>query len=110
MEPSPLEPSSGRLGRASSAFALAAAITVLFNTALAWAKESYHPLNKAMAAITGHHWTTHALADLIVFFGLGLIFFGSRAAEKIEPGTLTGLLIGAVAVASLGLFGFYLIF
>ena len=30
-----------KLGRASAAFGMAAAITALFNTALAWAKDAY---------------------------------------------------------------------
>lgn len=102
--------SSAPLGRVSSAFALAAAVTVLFNTALAWAKDAYSPLNKFMASLTGHHWTTHALADIIVFFVLGLIFSNTGVAGRINPNRLINVLIGAVIVASLGLVGWYLVF
>jgi hypothetical protein len=97
------------LGRASASFALAAAITVLFNTALAWAKDAYSPLNKFMASLTGHHWITHAVADLLVFFLLGLIFCKTGAAEKMNPDRLINLLIGAVVIAALGLVGWYLV-
>jgi hypothetical protein len=54
----------------TSGFVLAAAITVLFNTALAWAKDAYAPLNTFLQSLTGHHWTTHGLADLLLFLGL----------------------------------------
>lgn len=95
--------SSEKLGRATSSFLLAAAIAVLFNTALAFAKDSYAPLNKFMGLLTGHHWTTHGLADLVVFLGLGLLFMKTGLAEKIEPNRLVSVLVGSVAIAGLGL-------
>jgi len=94
---------SGKLTAATSGFVLAAAITVLFNTGLAWAKDAYPPLNDFMKSLSGHHWTTHGLADLVVFLGLGFIFMNRRVAEKIDPNRLIGALIGAVVIAGLGL-------
>jgi hypothetical protein len=94
---------SGKLTAATSGFVLAAAITVLFNTGLAWAKDAYPPLNDFMKSLSGHHWTTHGLADLIVFLGLAFIFVKTRVAEKIDPNRLIGALIGAVVIAGLGL-------
>jgi len=99
-----------QLGRVSAAFALAAAIACVFNTALAWAKDAYAPLNKFMASLTGHHWTTHGLADCIVFIGLGLIFMNTSVAEKINPNRLVSILLWAVVAASLGLFVWFLLF
>jgi hypothetical protein len=56
-----------------------------------------------MNSLTGHHWTTHGLADLVLFAGLGSIFTNTSAAQRIDPNRLTGALIGAVAMAALGL-------
>lgn len=92
-----------RLAAATSGFVLAAAITVLFNTALAWAKDAYAPLNDFMKSIAGHHWTTHGLADLFLFAALGLFFTKSKSVETISASRLTGILIAAVVTASLGL-------
>ena len=92
-----------KLSAATSGFVLAAAITVLFNTALAWLKDAYAPLNSFMKSLTGHHWTTHGLVDLILFVGLGFIFMNTRIAEKVNPDRLMGALIGAVVIAGLGL-------
>ena len=89
-----------RLGVAAGAFALAAAITVLFNTFLACAKDAYQPLSQFMRSITGHDWTTQGLADVILFFGLGLIFVKSRWAGKIDPQRLISLLAASVVVAA----------
>jgi len=95
---------------ATAAFALSAAIACLFNTALAWAKDAYAPLNKFMASLTGHHWITHGLADCIVFVGLGLIFMNTSVANKISPDRLVSILIWSVVAASLGLFAWFLLF
>ncbi len=101
---------SSRLGRASSAFVLAAGVAILFNTALAWAKDAYAPLNKFMGSVTGHHWTTHGLADVILFLGLGLILFRAKVGEKIRPDRLISFLIWSVAVASIGLVAWFALF
>lgn len=92
-----------KLTAATSGFVLAAAITVLFNTALAWVKDAYAPLKDFMTSIAGHDWITHGLADLLLFVGLGFIFMHTRVAERIDPSRLIGVLIGAVGIAGLGL-------
>ena len=61
------------LGRTKSARALAAAITILFNTGLACAKDAHPPLSRFMGSVAGHNWTTQGMVDLILFFGLGLV-------------------------------------
>lgn len=96
-------PVMNSLTPATRGFVLAAAITVLFNTALAWAKDSWAPLNDFMKTLTGHHWTTHGLVDLLLFAVLGLIFTRTGAGQKMSSERLTGTLIGAVTVAALGL-------
>jgi hypothetical protein len=98
---------SRKLTAATSGFALAAAVTALFNTALAWAKDAYAPLTNFMNSLTGHHWTTHGLADLVLFIGLGFIFMNTRVGKNIDPNLLIGILIGAVAIAGLGLVLWY---
>jgi hypothetical protein len=106
--PVPLTPAGP--GRATPSFVLAAVITILFNTALAWAKDGFPALNNAMKRLTGHHWTTHGLADLVLFAGLGLIFMNTKITDGIPPDRLTWMLVGAVAAASCGLAFWYLIY
>jgi hypothetical protein len=98
-----------KLGRASAAFALSATITVLFNTFLACAKDAYQPLSRFMASLAGHNWTTQGLADLVIFFGLGLIFLQTGWAGKMDPRRLIFLLTAAVVVAGAGLFVWYVL-
>jgi len=101
---------SSKLTPATSGFVLSAAITVLFNTALAWVKDSSPALNGFMKSLSGHHWTTHGLVDLVLFVGLGLIFMSTRVAQKIDANRLIGVLIGAVTAAALGLARWYAFF
>lgn len=99
-----------KLDRASAAFGLAAALTVLFNTLLAWVKDAYEPLNTFMQHLLGHHWTTHGVADVVLFFALGIIFMNSGAAEKMNPDKLVVVLIGAVVLAGTGLAAWFFLF
>jgi hypothetical protein len=92
-----------QLTPATSGFALAAAITVLFNTALACAKDAYFPLKAGMKWLAGHDWTAQSLMDLALFVGLGLVLTNLRIAEKIDSARLIGGLIGSVAVAGVAL-------
>lgn len=94
---------SPKLSATTAGYTMAAAVAVLFNTALAWVKDSSPALNNFMKSLTGHHWTTHGLADLILFVVLGMIFSRSGMAEKMDAGRLITTLIVAVAVAALGL-------
>ncbi len=92
-----------QLTAATSSFVLAAAVTVLFSTALAWAKDVYVPLKNFLKSVTGQDWTTHGLLDLLLFIGLGLIFMRTKASERIPPRRLIGGLVVAVGIAGLGL-------
>jgi hypothetical protein len=97
-------------GRSSAAFAMAASITVLFSTALAWAKDAYKPLNDFMNTLAWHNWITHGIADVILFAGLGLIFSKASGVERIAPSRLITFLVAATVVAGAGLFFWYAVF
>ena len=99
-----------KLGRSSAAFGMAAAITALFNTALAWAKDAYPPLTNLMNSIAGHNWTTQGLADVVLFVALGLVLSKTRLAQTMRPERLILFLVGAVVVAGVGLFAWYAVF
>jgi hypothetical protein len=92
-----------RVPSTTSGFTLAAAITCIVNTVLACAKDASAPLKLFMKSIAGHDWTTQGLFDLLLFVVLGVIFAKSRAAERIAPGRLLGILIASVAIAGAGL-------
>jgi hypothetical protein len=101
---------SPKLRAATSGFVLAAALTVVFNTALACAEDTSAPLKNFMKSLTDHDWTTHGLVDILLFVGLGLFFMKSRMTEQINPIHLIGVLVVAVASAGLAMVFWYAIF
>jgi hypothetical protein len=107
---SPPAPAQSQLAATTSGFVLAAAVTALFNTALACAKDSCAPLKDWMTSLTGHDWITHGLADLLLFLGLGFLLANTNAAARIAPARLIGTLIAAIAIAALGLALWYALF
>jgi len=94
----------------TSGFVLAAALTVVFNTLLACAKDSCAPLKNFMKSLTNHDWTTQGLVDLLLFAGLGFVLTRSRTTEQMNPTHVTGVLVVAVASAALGLALWYAMF
>ncbi len=98
------------LGSKTAGFGVAAAVTVLFNTVLACVKDASPALLRFMNSIAGHNWTTQGLADVLLFFGLGLILSKTRGAATMRPERVIFFLVAAVVVAGLGLFGWYLLF
>jgi uncharacterized membrane protein SirB2 len=101
---------SPKLRAATSGFVLAAALTVVFNTALACAKDTSAPLKNFMKSLTDHDWITHGLVDLLLFVGLGFLFMKSRRTVRTNPIHLVGVLVVAVVSAGLGLAFWYAIF
>jgi len=102
--------SASSLDRVSAAFALSAAVTVVFNTLLAWVKDAYAPLNTFMAHLLGHHWTTHGVADVLLFVVLGFVFLNLGTAQRMSSNRLVGTLVGAVIAAGLGLAAWFVLF
>jgi len=98
-----------KLGPRAAAFALAAAVAVVFNTLLACAKDAYEPLHAFMRSLSGHDWTTQGLADVILFFGLGMVFEKAGWAGKMDPQRLVFLLGAAVVAAGVGLVVWYVL-
>lgn len=91
----------------SAAFGVSALITLILNTLLAIAKDLYPPLQKMMATLSGHHWITHAIFDIVVFYLLGYIFYSFKIIEKIDTKQFISLLFGSIIVSVTGLIGWF---
>src|SRR4051812_21175021 len=95
-----------RLERVAAAFGLAAALTIVFNTLLAWIKDTYEPLNAFMASLTGHHWITHGLVDVILFALLGWLLMSRHTIARVSYGLVVGIAAAAM-IAGAGLAGWF---
>jgi hypothetical protein len=96
-----------RLSHTAIAYGIGASVAVLFNTLLAWVKDSYDPLNTAMARLTGHHWTTHGLAVVLVFLMVGFAISRGHEDSLKGPYAPIAVLCGSVVLAGLGLVGWF---
>jgi hypothetical protein len=92
---------NGVLKGPAAGFGLAAAIAILFNTALAWAMDVDEPLKAYMASLSGHPWRTHGFAAVAVFIVLGYLF--TSRGFRIDGSRLAALLAAASVVAGGGL-------
>ena len=73
------------IGKYGRSFGLSFAITCLFSVVLLILKETNPNTVMAwMKAATTHHWITHTLLDVIVFFVLGLIFARANNGQGIK--------------------------
>jgi hypothetical protein len=91
----------GTLDSTATAFGISAAVAIVFNTLLAWVKDAYEPLNTLMAQVGGHHWTTHGLADVIVFLALGAVL--TRRGITMDGNRIACLVAAAVVLSGAGL-------
>jgi hypothetical protein len=87
----------------AAAFGLSAAVTIMFNVVLAFIKDSYAPLNSFMAQLTGHHWRTHGLADVILFLLLGWLFMSRGIPARGLTNNTTINLAASVIISSAAL-------
>ena len=62
------------ISKYTNSFGLSLALASVANGLLVIAKESSPAVQAGMQKITGHHWITHSVVILALFFGCGLLF------------------------------------
>jgi hypothetical protein len=97
--------------RYTSSFGVSLAVTSVANALLVVAKET-NPTTVMvwMKRASGHHWATHSLFSLILFFALGLALAqtnGGRGPQLTASG-LVKIIVAGVAAGGLIILGFYL--
>jgi hypothetical protein len=61
-----------------------------------------------MASLTGHHWTTHGAADVVLFLVLGVVFMGRGL--RMNGTTLAATLAAAAVIGGGGLALWFVLF
>jgi len=90
----------------TSGFVISFATTAIFNALLVLLKENVESVFSFMASL-GHHWVTHGVFDLIVFFGLG--FYLAGRGVRISGNAAVNYTIWATLIGGGIIFGFNLI-
>ena len=71
-----------QLDRYTIGFGFAVTIVILFNTLLTIAKELYHPIHDIMTALSGNHWATQGILNILLFLILGFILSKKNLQSK----------------------------
>jgi hypothetical protein len=99
------------IGKYTKSFGLSFAITSFISAILVILKETNEDtVLKGMAAITGHHWITHGLFDIVLFVVLGWVLSRPNNGQglKISTNALIGSIVASVLVSGLMIAGFYI--
>ena len=99
---------AGTAGSTVTAFGMSYAITNIFSALLMVLKESSEAVHNFLTAITGHHWVTHGVFNLVVFVVLGIMLSRSGRAQM-SAGSLINMIVGSTIVSGLIIAGFFLI-
>jgi|ERR1035438_4757852 hypothetical protein len=98
----------GTLSKYTVSFGISLAITSVVNALLVIAKETHQTTVMAwMTRATGHHWATHSLFSLILFFALGLALAHGQG-STMTAAKLVKIIVAGVAIGGLIILGFYL--
>ncbi len=90
----------------ATAFGVSYAITSVFSALLVVLKESNETVFNGLVAITGHHWVTQGLLNVVVFVALGLVL---RSRDMTMTGNaLVATVIGATILSGLIIAGFFI--
>jgi hypothetical protein len=97
------------LDKTTIGFGLSVAAVNILNMLLVVFKELAPSLKKAMAAGTGHHWTTHGVLLVGLFIVLGFVFSSAIKPESWSAGKLSRTIVWSVIIGGCLLAVFYLL-
>ena len=96
------------VGASVTGFGLAYAITSVLSALLVVLKERSEAVHAGLVAITGHHWVTHGLLNLVVFLVLGLVLSRAGGGMRMTANVLITIIAGATVVSGLIIVGYFI--
>ena len=93
------------LSKYSVSFGFSLVVCSLVNALLVIAKEKSHSVQSAMQKLTGHHWVTHVVIVLVLFFVFGFAFANITSSVN----RLIKSIVAGVVISGLIIVGFYLL-
>lgn len=94
------------LNKSTVGFGLSAAIVSVVNGLLVIVKETNDPVMQWMKALTGHHWKTHGLFDILLFLALGFILSKMNLEETFDGNKMSKIVIISSIIGVLLIVGF----
>ena len=93
-------------GRTATAFGVSYAITSIFSALLVVLKESSEAVHDLLTAITGHHWVTHGVLNVIIFVVLGIVLSRTGGVQMTAK-SLINTVVGATVASGLIIAGYF---
>ena len=100
--------SSDSVDARTAGFGLSYAVTSILSAIIVVLKESSEGFHDKLAAITGHHWVSHGLVDIVVFFVLGFILTRMGGGLRMSGSALVTTIVGATVLSGLIIAGYFL--
>lgn len=101
---------SDRADAYATGFGLSFAITSVLSALLVVLKEmNEDSVLAAMKAITGHHWVTHGILDVVLFVVIGMALAKGGHGMTMQADTLVKSIVGSIILSGLIVVGFYLL-
>jgi hypothetical protein len=100
------------IGKYTRSFGLSFSITSVLSAILVILKETYEDhLLEIMKSLTGHHWVTHGVINILVFLILGWILAKTNKGlgVNLSANILVGCIVVAIVVNFAFISGFYLL-
>jgi len=90
-----------------SGYTLAYGITSIVTAILVVIKETVPIVHDVMASMTGHHWVTQGVFNIVLLLILGYVF--SKKDLNWSSSKVIQVLVGGTLISSIIMFGFFLI-
>ena len=94
------------MDRMTSAFGVSFAVTALLGALLVVLKEVNHTVFQWMVGLTGHHWITHGVLEITLFFLLGVVL---TTRPPVNSRLLAAYVVGGAVAGSAIIALFFLI-
>ena len=96
------------IASSTSGFGLSYAITSILSALLVVLKERSEAVHNGLTAITGNHWVTHGVLNLIVFLVLGFVFYRIGGGIRMTANALIATIFGATVISGLIIAGYFI--
>ena len=90
-----------QLDNKTASFGLSASIIILLSSIIVILKESSHGFHEALASITGNHWASQGVVDIVLFFALGFTF------SKLNLKANTSIIVASVILSTALIVGYF---
>jgi len=87
-------------------YGLSYSIASILSALLVVLKESNESVHNLLVAMTGHHWVSHGLINIIIFLVLGYIF--SNRDMDMSQSNLIKTVVGSTVLSGLIIVGYFI--